>query len=305
MYVKTVNPPFPGPKSWEEYDRCLVSSLAEGPSGTLVVLPGNLGLYLAYSFGEAGGEGKSFLETYKNYIRLSSSWLKEFMALHREAAARAGVYLVPGTYVLQEEGDIFLASSLISPEGDILFVQKQAFLSRLERSLGLSRGDTLEGAELSAGGGTDDGSGLRKGLRVGLIPGTDAFYPETGRILALKGADIVCHPGCLERDAGPWVPVAGMWQQVQQNQFFCVESQLCGDMAGKTFGASSLIHGPCEMTPGQTGILAGGEKPGEAATAFLHNEERLNVIKKYSLLGLLNPAAYNPLMPSGEGETLP
>ena len=99
----------------------------------------------------------------------------------------------------------------------------------------------------------------------------------------------------------PWVQLTGMWQQVQQNQFFCIESQLHAVMAGNSFGAPSILHGPCEMTEGLTGILARGSTPGDPAAGFLNNQERLHVIKDYSILGLLNPAAYGPLgCPGGE-----
>ncbi len=86
-----------------------------------------------------------------------------------------------------------------------------------------------------------------------------------------------------------------MWQQVQQNQFFCVESQLQAVLAGKEFCGESFLHGPCEMTEGLTGILAKAKSPGNPVEGFLNNEERQKVIAQNSLLKLLNPAAYSPL----------
>ena len=88
---------------------------------------------------------------------------------------------------------------------------------------------------------------------LGIIVGTDAWYPETGRILALSGAGLICHRSRAGRNH-TWLQFAGMWSQVQQNQFFCVESQLCTEIAGYRAGGNTLIHAPCEMTAGSSGF---------------------------------------------------
>ncbi len=160
--------------------------------------------------------------------------------------------------------------------------QRQLFLSRAEREMGLVRGTDVKVFETGMG-------------RVGIIVGTDAWYPEVGRVLALKGVDVVCHCGALATGVNKWRQLAGIWQQVQQNQFFCVESQLAACITDKEFAAESLVHAPCEMTDGYEGILARGGLDGLPVTAELDQEKRRQVVDSYPLLKLLNFGAYGEL----------
>jgi predicted amidohydrolase len=293
VYAVALNPPPGSLGTREEYTRYLERTLAsyggnkakgkewEKGGHPLVVMPAGLGLLLALMWGDLG-RPENYSEAYKAYCLLPPGWQEEFLDLHREAARKGAVALVPGTYGLRDGNGLFLASSLISPGGDVVLEQRQVFLSRLERDLGFSRGDTLDVVDLGE-------------LKIGLILGTDAFYPETGRILALQGADLIGHPGSLTADSTVWRQRAGMWQQVQQNQFFCIESQLQAVIAGEEFCGESLLHGPCEMTEGLTGILGEARSPGEPVEGFLNDEARQKVIAQNSLLKLLNPAAYSPL----------
>ncbi|UNC93306.1 carbon-nitrogen hydrolase family protein [Candidatus Contubernalis alkaliaceticus] len=318
----------------------------------LVVLPGNSGLTLALNWGDLGTPAH-FKEAYKAYLELPASWHEDLLSLHIQAARQLSLYIVCGTDILTINTNKFIATHLISPQGRILGCQKQLYLSREERSLEISRGDSLQVFPTPLG-------------NIGLVIGTDAFYPEVGRILALKGAEIVCHCGALpeetqtespgekknifniqdedtgnkedlEKELAPkkdriiyWRQMSGMWSQVQQNQFFCLESQLASSILGRNFQGSSYIMAPCEMTSDKSGFLARGgpnlsglprkdltqgkqknkKQNGddldtnkttegilysEPQEALLDFKARKKVIKNYPLLKLLNPAAYGPL----------
>jgi predicted amidohydrolase len=98
-------------------------------------------------------------------------------------------------------------------------VQRQTHLTRFELDLKLSRGERLDLFQV------DD-------FCTGLVVGNDARHPEVGRIMALQGADLLLHSGAIEGDQTCWQQAAGMWAQVQQNQFFTVEAQLSATVAG-------------------------------------------------------------------------
>ena len=132
-------------------------------------------------------------------------------------------------------------------------------------------------------------------MKAGLIIGNDARHPEVGRIFSLRGADILLHCGASETCFNNWPQVAGMWAQVQQNQFWVVEAQLNANIAGRVFGASSAIIGPCEITPDLSGYLARGSPETPLIDAELDEEARKQQIEKYPLLKLRNPAAYSEL----------
>lgn len=99
-----------------------------------------------------------------------------------ELAAHEKTSLVYG--IAEREGDNYFNSSiLITPEGDFLAYRK-LHLFDLEK-LWFAPGDTeLEVFDIG-------------GAKVGLMICFDWIFPEAARILALKGAEIICHPANL------------------------------------------------------------------------------------------------------------
>jgi predicted amidohydrolase len=277
---------FTTPAEYKSYISNQLAPFLENDVSPLVVLPGLAGLYLAWRFGSLGQPNtpKGFYHTFN---ALSSHVREELNSLHRDIAKTNRCWLIPGTVPVTEAGALFHEARLITPEGELIGQQRQVFLSIQERSLGLSRSDDLYVFTADQ-------------VKLGILLHTDAFYPETGRILAAKGAQIVVHCGALPFGDNRYVQLSGIWQQVQQNQFFAVESQLWADLAGNAFGAQSIIHAPCEMTSGYTGILNEGGNTAETVSAILDFEAREKVISGYSLLKLLNPIAYTPLACEGE-----
>lgn len=274
--------------SREGYLAYVESSLAAvaGKGDLLLVFPAYLGILLALRWGELEN-GTDFEGMIASFIRLPAAWHEECLELHREAARRLSAYLVPGTILQTESGQNYHQAFLLAPDGRILGTQRQVYLSRLEKALGLYRGEELNVFHTATG-------------TIGIIIGTDAWYPEVGRILALQGAEIICHCGALPAGENRWLQRAGMWQQVQQNQFFCVESQLAANI-GEPFAAESLIHAPCEMTEEFEGILARDGPEKQPVIAVLDQKARRQVIDGYPLLQLMNPLAYGDCCGGGRG----
>lgn len=99
-----------------------------------------------------------------------------------QAAAREKVNLVYG--IAEREGEkLFNSSVLVTSEGDFS-VYRKLHLFDLEK-LWFSPGDK-ELAVVDVGG-----------TKVGMMICFDWIFPETARILALSGADIICHPSNL------------------------------------------------------------------------------------------------------------
>lgn len=270
-----VDSDFTTPGAYREYLLHTIPPSVEKKE-SLVVLPSLTALHLAYLFGDLGDVYR-LDEAVRMFSILPQSWHTNLQIMHQNIARDLSTWLIPGTVFIQDGAHTYHQSSLISPQGNIVGHQRQVFLSRREQKWGLTRGDDL----LIFSAGT---------YKIGIIVGTDAWYPETGRILARKGADLVCHCGAIPAGTNHWRQVAAMWSQVQQNQFFCVESQLNSMIAGEDFKATSQIHAPCEMTEKLTGILARETMPG-LAEAILDDHKRQEVINNYPLLTLQNPVA--------------
>ncbi|MBC7337964.1 MAG: hypothetical protein H5U01_17055, partial [Clostridia bacterium] len=116
------------------------------------------------------------------------------------------------------------------------------------------------------------------------------------------GAQVLLSLQAVRRPYSSWRQLAGIWQEVQQNQTFGVESCLHGRLAlpegDVEFEGRTAIFAPCEMTPGQTGILKEGPDEAGLVLARLDFAAREEVIRQYPVLGLLNPGLYRRYLPA-------
>ncbi len=129
-----------------------------------------------------------------------------------ELATRRSMHLVAG--LLERSGERFYNSAvLVGPKG-FLGVYRKAHLF-FEETLFFTPGDT--GFVV-----WDIGA-----ARVGILVCFDWFYPEAARTLALRGADILCHPANLVL---PYCPDA-MVTRCLENRVFSVTANRIGTEA--------------------------------------------------------------------------
>lgn len=188
------------------------------------------------------------------------------------------IAVCPGSMWRREEGGIYHYSTIYQ-NGEVLLEQRQLYLSRYERTLGLARGEKLEFTNLN-------------GFKTCIILSTDVFYPQVSRYAALCGANLVLCPVALEKRLGAAMDVAGVWREVQQNQFFAVESCLCGTLAGREYYGEPAVHAPLAATPGDDGFLAKG---GKTAIAEIDEKKRQDGIRTFDVLSMLNPELYRKM----------
>ena len=249
----------------------------------LVVLPGHSSFLLCGAAGRLEG-ASDFAGRFRLFSRQAGAWNELYLGRHRELARENKIYLAAGTTVEQAGGRLYHTAYCFDPAGEICGRQRQTHLSREERALGLSRGEDLALFEIG-------------GLKTGFIVGTDARHPEVGRILALEGAALVIHSGAIPTGPAGRAQPAGIWAQVQQNQFWAAEAQLKGQIGERSFGARCAVLGPCELTPGSSGYLTPERDDRPYAAAELPEAERLRIKEQYPLLKLLQPQAYRGLLP--------
>lgn len=265
-----------------------LEKLLRGLNVRLAVLPAYTGLLLAQQAGLLPQKG-GFRDLFSAFAGQSARWNEQYRELFGALARKLGLYLLAGTTLEHDQENLYHIAYLFDPQGEICGRQRQTHLTREERDLGLSRGTELP--LFSAGG-----------FQVGIVIGIDSRHPETGRILALQGADILLHPGAMEKGFNRPAQEAGMWAQVQQNQCWAVEAQLCATIGERHYAAESAIMGPCETTADFSGYLARGSAGTAAVSAFLDQTKRWQVKENYPVLRQLNPEAYGDLYRHGEPE---
>ncbi|MFP4661850.1 MAG: nitrilase-related carbon-nitrogen hydrolase [Halanaerobiales bacterium] len=211
-------------------------------------LDGNLDLVLLQNYPDIEDLNKVELDQLN--IHQHTEYYSELVNIASRIACEFSVYLSPGVLLDTEGDNIYLSSVLLNPEGEVILKQKQLFICsslRFTRNI-LKAGKNINYAETDLG-------------KIGLMLGSDCWHPEVGRVMALENVDLVIAVNSLSNfcanlsnerlfndiRGNPWQQLAGVWSQVQQNQFFALEASVDGQ---------NLIHAPCEITQYRTGILA-------------------------------------------------
>jgi len=145
-----------------------------------------------------------------------------------EMATKGNFSIVYG-FPEYDKGRLYNSAALINPDGEY-FVYRKTHLF-LKEKLWFSLGDT--GFRVFEG---------KNGVQLGLMICFDWQFPEACRTLALKGAQIICHPSNLVL---PWCQQA-MKTRSLENRVFSITSNRIGsegtaDNSVKFTGASQIL----------------------------------------------------------------
>lgn len=199
-------------------------------------------------------------------------------ALYEEVFSRAarewGVTIVAGSSYLVEEGHRLNLAMVFGPDGSLLGAQAKVHLHSMDEGL--------------AGPGENFAVVSTPTARVGVLFGTDALYPEAGRILALQGAEVlVCLAACPGRLLAQKIRHA-FEARVQENHTFGVVTFLVGKNylqrePGRDFVGRSAVLAPAEMTPRGTGVLVElGTEHGQGIVAGALDFDLLSQVRALS-----------------------
>lgn len=212
---------------------------------------------------------------------------EEYISIIKKLSGVYKMAICPGSY-WKKEGSCVYHASCIFLGGEVQLEQKQIYLARWERELGIARG-------------VEVGLKLIKGLNTGIILSTDVFYPQVSRMLALMGAELILSPVGFTGKKSEALQISGMWQETQQNLFFTAESGFNGVLGGSEFWGESIIHAPLEMTQGEDGFLSRSEYGKNLIYAGLDNEQWIKAISGFDVLSRLNPEFYSCMQMFGGG----
>jgi predicted amidohydrolase len=198
----------------------------------------------------------------------------------RVSLKHKGISICPGSYYEKDTDGTYHSSCLIAG-GCVILRQRQIYLAKWEKSLGLSRGTGLNYVYIGD-------------LKTAIMVSTDLFYPQVSRMAAMSGAELVLAPAAVKSGRNLSRQLSGLWQNVQQNLFFGVESGFKGYFAGSDFYSRSIIHGPLELTEKENGFLALEDSADKnyLITSEFDNEKRKQAVKKFNTLAQLNIELY-------------
>lgn len=144
------------------------------------------------------------------------------------AAKENGCFIVAG-FAEKSGGKLFNSSMLVGPKG-LMDVYRKAHLFWNEKKV-FARGDTpLKVHDIG-------------GARIGMMICFDWLFPEVARELALKGADIICHPSNLVL---PHCPQAMITRSLE-NRVFTITANRVGTEK-RVEGLSLTFIGQSQVT---------------------------------------------------------
>lgn len=152
----------------------------------------------------------------------------------QDVAARLKVHLVYGTYERgPEPGTVYNTAVLLGPTGELL---------------GSYRKTHLFAGEGCAGGGWVTPGAAATVVRtelgaIGVMICFDGDYPELARVMAVRGAEVICRPSALLRSADIWELTNRA--RAYDNHVFVVGANATGaDPAGVLYFGNSMIVTP-------------------------------------------------------------
>lgn len=170
-------------------------------------------------------------------------FLKEvFETLFSELSRSFGVYIMPGSIMLYENGKLYNRAYLFGPDGEIIGVQDKLHLLQYEKPLGICVGEELKVFDTQLG-------------RVAFPVCMDATYFETFKILKNMGAEIVIIPIANIEEYNYHLALRGIWPRVQESGLYGIKSALVGDLYGIGFTGRAGIFAPIDIIPNGSGII--------------------------------------------------
>lgn len=204
---------------------------------------------------------------------------KEFINFFIKKSLRyKWMYICPGSY-FERDGDKIYHTSVLVHQGDVVLKQRQLYLSTWEKKREVSRGEKVEFVRI-------------EGCIVALLLPTDQFYPQISRHMKLKGVELVIAPSAVIASNKRALQISGLWQNVQQNLFFAIESGYSGKMYNLPFSSESFIHAPLEITPKDDGFLASSKGEELLITSEIKIAALTEAETKYNPIGQLNQSVY-------------
>lgn len=189
------------------------------------------------------------------------------------------ILICPGSYFEKVKEHTY-HSSFVVQNGHVLWKQRQLYLAKWERELKLSCGEELMIFKCN-------------GVKMAIILSTDVFYPQVARFAAMQGVELVLSPIAMIKPTSFLRQLSGLWQNVQQNIFFAIESAYHGEFVANSFFAKSIIHAPLELTENEDGLLKVSDD--EMVTATLPLEMLTWAKQFYHPIRQLNTLAYRKI----------
>ena len=243
----------PSVAAWLEHVEGLVRQAAEAGAG-LVLLPELAGTGLLAAITDHPVSTASVVADYREVL---PGFTADVVAGLAALAARYGVDLLGGSHCrVDADGSLRNTAYLVRPDGRVQ-TQDKLHLTPQEHALGMRGGDGLLVTPVGP-------------FTAGVLVCADLEFPELGRALAARGADLVLAPSLTWNRRGVNRMTIAAQARAMENQLYVMLSPLVGSSglpedAPLHATGRALVTGPIDRTVGvNDGVLAAAEGAGES-----------------------------------------
>lgn len=227
----------------------------------------------ALAGGTAALLGVSFRQAFTELLRADPAGLaEEYTALFADLARAYEMTIVAGSAYLPDKSGLIRHRSLVfGPDGTVLGHHDKLTLSPEDQGLA-TPGDAWHVIATPIG-------------RIGILLGEEALYPESGRVLAYQGAELLVALAAVSDEALAAYIRHGAISRAQENRIFALTSFLVGKNylatpeMPDTLKGKSGIYTPLELTVRYTGVLV--EMGTADAEGLLTAELDRGLLQKY------------------------
>jgi len=182
-------------------------------------------------------------------VRRLAQLAPEYETLFMRLAKESGLYIIAGTHPVIQNGELFNAAHLFTPNGKV-FRQKKVHLTQTEKGpYQMSRGHGFYVYH------TDFG-------RIAILVCYDVEFPEAARVLAEAGAQIIFVPSCTDERQGFFRVRYCAQARASENQIYVAMTGTVGNLPEvpcmATHYGQAVILTPCDYFFARDGIAAEG-----------------------------------------------
>jgi predicted amidohydrolase len=182
-------------------------------------------------------------------VRRLAQMAPEYEGLFKQLSKESGMYIIAGTHPIIQQGELFNAAHLFSPDGTI-FRQKKVHLTPSEKGpYQMSRGHGFYVYH------TDFG-------RIAVLVCYDVEFPEAARVQAEGGAQIIFVPSCTDERQGYCRVRYCAQARASENQVYVAIASTVGNMPevpgmATHYGQAAILT-PSDYFFARDGIAAEG-----------------------------------------------
>ncbi len=182
-------------------------------------------------------EEPDIVDKFARLTRYTEDYVSLFSGLARDKA----FYIVAGSHLKEVEGKFYNTGHLFTPEGKV-WEQQKCHLVPFERAW-TAPGDELKIFEAEK-------------VKFSILTCYDLEFPETSRLMTLRGADLLISPSATLDEQGYWRVRHCGHARCIEDQVYVVHCSLLGNVAGLPFWGMASILTPCDAGFPPKGIAA-------------------------------------------------